>query len=136
MKKLLLRAGVAGVLFATTAAFAAEDSATNASAQRLPMPCRTDQTPAKPEDPTPQPAAASDQTAAPATVAPETPVAAPVAAPVPTVVAKAPPRAVPAGSQGLIMNFRNVPVDQVLNYMSKVARKYIIHAPPPISAVR
>lgn len=126
MKKLMLLTGVAGVLFATTAAFAAEDTSTNATVTAP----AADQTP-QPPDQSPQPGA-PDQAAGPAAVAPEAPAAAPVAAPVPPVVAKVPPRAVAPGSQGLIMNFRNVPVDQVLNYMSKVAG-YIIHTTTDIS---
>jgi uncharacterized membrane protein YgcG len=127
MKKLMLLTGVAGLLFATTAAFAAEDTATNATATAA----AADQTP-QPSDQTPQPGA-SDQAAAPAAVAPEAPATAPIAAPVvPAVVAKTPPPTVAPGSQGLIMNFRTVPLDQVLNYMSKVAG-YIIHTTTDIS---
>src|SRR5882724_398731 len=127
MKKLMLLTGLAGVIFAGAAAFAADGTATNPPAMDADVPAIDHAPPAA--DQTPQPPDVSDQTAAPAAAAPDA--VAPTTSATAT-VAKVAPRPVPPGSQGLIMNFHDVPIMQVLNYMSKVAG-YIIHTTTEVS---
>ena len=132
MKKLMLLAGLAAGLLAT-AAFAADAPDTNATAAATNDAAApaTDQAP--PPDATPQPA---DQTPQPAVTPDQTAPTAVPAAPVPMPAATAPAPAAPMiavrtrplapGEKGLIMNFKDVELQQVLDYMSKVAG-FIIH---------
>jgi type II secretory pathway component GspD/PulD (secretin) len=114
-------AGLAGGLLAATATLAAD----------------------APGDQTPQPPAPGDQTSPPAATAPANPAPAPApAAPAPAAPMPAPTTSAPATAtvapddstntaefspdKGLVFKFRGVPLETVLNYMSKAAG-FIIH---------
>jgi len=119
INKLILFAGLAGGLFAAVAGFAADDSATNAApaapaAAAAPVPTPADAG-AVPQPQTPQPPD-SGTTDAPATLD----------------TATSTNSADFAQNKGLRMNFRGVPLEQVLNYMSKAAG-FIIHPKVSIS---
>jgi type II secretory pathway component GspD/PulD (secretin) len=110
INKLILFAGLAGGLFAAAAGFAADDSPTNtpaADAAAVAQP----QTPQPPDSgttdaPAPTPSAQDTATITNSADFPQ--------------------------NKGLRMNFRGVPLEQVLNYMSKAAG-FIIHPKVPIS---
>src|SRR5260221_311041 len=109
INKLILVTGLAGGLFAAAAGFAVDDSATNA-----PAPAADAGAVAQPQTPQPPDSGTTD---APA----QTPDAAAT-----TNSADFPQ------NKGLRMNFRGVPLEQVLNYMSKAAG-FIIHPKVSIS---
>jgi general secretion pathway protein D len=132
MKNKILSTGL-GILLAATTGFAADDAVPNTDAtataavtnDAAPPPDQAPPpAPVAADDQTPQPAAETDQATAPA--APVTPAPTPAAAPAPTAPAPAvmakpapvPSNLLPNGKQGLRMNFRNAPLEEVLNYMS------------------
>jgi hypothetical protein len=115
LKYFIALAGLAAGLFAATAALAAD----------------------APTDQTPQPPGPDDQTPPPAAVTPARPAPAPVvAAPAPVPATNVPAATETlddstnaadfAPDQGLVFKFHGVPLEQVLNYMSKAAG-FIIH---------
>jgi type II secretory pathway component GspD/PulD (secretin) len=129
---------LAAGLLAATAAMAADDSTTNAASAMAPgsengdAPAPADAT-AAPADQTPQPPADADATTtAPAEPAPAAPATQPAPAtasvPVDSTPVAAPamtPAPNPSG-QGLRLNFRGVPLEEVLTYLSDAAG-FIIH---------
>ncbi len=119
--RLILLAGVAGGLFAAAAGFAADDAATNAPAASA--------TPAAPAAPA---ANATDATAAAQPQTPQPPDSGTTDAPAPDTTTISTNSGDFAQDKGLRMNFRGVPLEQVLNYMSKAAG-FIIHPKVSIS---
>src|SRR5260370_11405596 len=128
IQKLTLLAGLSGGLFSAMSSLAADDSTTNAPAQAV-RAGETNAVAATPPDQTPQPPStppdASVQSTPPAAGAPAQ--SATVAAPDVNTnnVADFPP------DKGLRFNFRGVPLEMVLNYMSSAAG-FIIHVKPRI----
>ncbi len=119
MKKIILLIGLAGALFAAEAVLAADDTTTNppapAEADDQPLPPPDDAAPAQTATP---PASAPAPATTPSPVAPAAAVPAPSAAYVADTNAIAP---VAPGERGLRFNFRNAPLEAVLNYMSAAA---------------
>ena len=123
----ILLAGLAGGLFAATPVRAADAAAPAAATDQTPQP------PAPGDQSAPPPAAAAPATPAPA---PATPAAAPETT-MPAQAAATATAATPTADdstnatefspdQGLVFKFKGVPLEQVLNYMSKAAG-FIIH---------
>jgi type II secretory pathway component GspD/PulD (secretin) len=115
INKLILFAGLAGGLFAAAATFAADDAATNAAPAVPSAVAAPVATPAADNGAIPQPPD-SGTTDAPAALD----------------TATSTNSADFAQNKGLRMNFRGVPLEQVLNYMSKAAG-FIIHPKVSIS---
>jgi hypothetical protein len=118
----ILLAGLAGSLFAATPTRAADAATPAAAADQTPQP------PAPGDQSAPPPAAAGPAPAAPAAASaatmPAQTNAAPVAA---TATSDDSTNATEFSSdQGLVFKFKGVPLEQVLNYMSKAAG-FIIH---------
>ena len=132
IQKITILAGLCGGLFAAVSNVAADDSATNSPAPAVRAGDTNAATPGQavtPVDQTPQPPPnppdASSQSAPPAAAAPNQSVNAAAPDANTNNVADFPP------DKGLRFNFRGVPLEMVLNYMSSAAG-FIIHVKPGV----